>query len=281
MRAATGDTLASSGSAAGRRCGAGAPLPASGRVASGAGADAPLVPLTASPDGLRPVCSRAMTCPTVTVSPSSARISAIVPAAGAGSSMSTLSVEISTTVWPSSTTSPTFTAHSRIVPSETDSPPAGVSMSTSSPVPSPSAGASAAGRSAGSSATVGAAPLPVAISASTAPTPTVSPSAAWIFTTVPEAGAGTSASTLSVEISTSVSSASTVSPSCLCHSSTVPSVTDSPILGRVTCTVVSTAMGCSQPSAQAGVRVCRGRPLADAAPRARTPTSRRTDRPRR
>ena len=49
-----------------------------------------------------------------------------------------------------------------------------------------------------------------AISASTAPTSTVSPSAAWIFTTVPRAGAGTSASTLSVEISTSVSSASIV-----------------------------------------------------------------------
>ena len=51
----------------------------------------------------------------------------------------------------------------------------------------------------------GAAPF-VAISASTAPTWTVSPSAAWILTTVPLAGAGTSASTLSVEISTSVSS---------------------------------------------------------------------------
>jgi hypothetical protein len=39
--------------------------------------------------------------------------------------MSTLSVEISTTVWPSSTASPTLTDHSRIVPSVTDSPPAG------------------------------------------------------------------------------------------------------------------------------------------------------------
>ena len=48
---------------------------------------------------------------------------------------------------------------------------------------------------------------------------------------MPLAGAGTSASTLSVETSTTVSPSSTNSPSCLCHSSTVPSVTDSPIWG--------------------------------------------------
>src|ERR1700733_13230131 len=76
---------------------------------------------------------RAITCPTLTVSPSSARISAIVPRAGAGSSMSTLSVEISTTVSPCLTASPTLTDHSRIVPSVTDSPPVGVTMSISSP----------------------------------------------------------------------------------------------------------------------------------------------------
>ena len=57
-----------------------------------------------------------------------------------------------------------------------------------------------------------------------------------------DAGEGTSASTLSVEISTSVSSASMWSPSDLCHSRTVPSVTDSPIAGNVTCTVVETAI---------------------------------------
>jgi hypothetical protein len=38
----------------------------------------------------------------------------------------------------------------------------------------------------------------------------------------------------------------------LCHSRTVPSVTDSPICGRVTCTVVLTAMSlktdCSAPT---------------------------------
>ena len=52
-----------------------------------------------------------------------------------------------------------------------------------------------------------------------------------ILVTVPEAGAGTSASTLSVETSTIVWPSSTESPSETCHSSTVPSVTDSPISG--------------------------------------------------
>ena len=83
---------------------------------------------------------------------------------------------------------------------------------------------------------------PGAISASTLPTPTVSPSAAWILTTVPETGAGTSASTLSVEISTRVSSSETASPSCLCHSRMEPSETESPIGGMTTSTVVFTAI---------------------------------------
>ena len=48
--------------------------------------------------------------------------------------MSTLSVEISTTVSPCLTASPTLTLHSRIVPSVTDSPPVGVTMSISSPL---------------------------------------------------------------------------------------------------------------------------------------------------
>ena len=76
---------------------------------------------------------------------------------------------------------------------------------------------------------------------------TVSPSAAWIFTTVPAAGAGTSASTLSVEISTRVSSSATVSPSCLCHSRMVPSETESPIAGMATSTVVLTAIAALRP----------------------------------
>ena len=53
----------------------------------------------------------------------------------------------------------------------------------------------------------------------------------------PSAGAGTSASTLSVETSTTVSPSLTESPSATCHSSTMPSVTDSPISGIEICTV--------------------------------------------
>src|SRR5436190_17939839 len=60
----------------------------------------------------------------------------------------------------------------------------------------------------------------------------------WIAVSVPETGAGISVSTLSVEMSTSGSSFSTWSPTCFRHSSTVPSVTDSPIAGIVIWTVV-------------------------------------------
>jgi len=73
---------------------------------------------------------RAMTWPTVTVSPSSTRISLTVPLAGEGSSRSTLSVEISTIVSSALMGSPTLARHSRMVPSVTDSPAAGVTTST-------------------------------------------------------------------------------------------------------------------------------------------------------
>src|ERR1700761_9423666 len=241
IRLATGETFAPSAGAVAVGC-AEAPSAGAGGAA-GALASAPAV-------------MRAITCPTETVSPSGARISTIWPVAGAGSSMSTLSVEISTTVSPCLTESPTLTAHSRIVPSVTDSPPVGVTMSIVLPTlasvaatPSASVAApatSSSGVAGGDSADTGVASVtstapPLAeISASTAPTATVSPSAAWILTIVPEAGEGTSASTLSVEISTSVSSAATLSPSCLCHSSTVPSATESPIAGMTTSTVLVT-----------------------------------------
>ena len=88
-RAATGEMLVPSGGVAAPADEAFSPLSA------GAGVDPPD---DAAP---APVSMRAMTCPTVTVSPSAARISVIVPAPGAGSSTSTLSVEISTIVSPS------------------------------------------------------------------------------------------------------------------------------------------------------------------------------------
>ena len=115
--------------------------------------------------------------------------------------------------------------------------------------PSGSAGASASASASAGASAAGPAPLVGAISARMAPTSTVSPSAKWIFTTVPEVGAGTSASTLSVEISTRVSSSAIESPSCLCHSRMVPSETDSPIAGMATSTVVLTAMSCSDHTA--------------------------------
>src|SRR6202521_2968633 len=79
---------------------------------------------------------------------------------------------------------------------------------------------------------------PTAISASAEPTATVFPASARIFTRVPLAGAGTSASTLSVVTSTRPSPSRTWSPGCFSHLAMVPSVTDSPISGRVTCMVV-------------------------------------------
>ena len=81
-------------------------------------------------------------------------------------------------------------------------------------------------------------PPSVSISPRTVPTGTVSSASTRIRTSVPPTGAGTSASTLSVETSRSVSLGSTWSPTCLSHSSTVPSVTESPIWGMVICTVV-------------------------------------------
>ena len=62
------------------------------------------------------------TAPTATVSSGSARILVSVPAAGEGTSVSTLSVETSTIGSSASTRSPTCLRHSRTVPSVTDSP---------------------------------------------------------------------------------------------------------------------------------------------------------------
>ena len=62
------------------------------------------------------------TAPTATVESGSAAILDSVPAAGAGTSASTLSVEISTSGSSASTRSPTCFSHPRTVPSVTDSP---------------------------------------------------------------------------------------------------------------------------------------------------------------
>ena len=188
-----------------------------------------------------PEVIRAITWPTVTVSPASASTSVSVPEAGAGTSASTLSVEISTIVSSSATLSP-GTSPTRGSCPRRPTRPSGASRSRSR-CPEPASPFSGAASGSGSSAVIaGADPLVGAISASTLPTPTVSPSAAWILTTVPLTGAGTSASTLSVDISTSVSSSEISSPSCLCHSRMEPSETESPIGGMTTSTVVFTAI---------------------------------------
>ena len=146
---------------------------------------------------------RAMTWPTVTVSPSSASSSVTVPLAGAGSSTSTLSVEISTIVSSRLMNSPTFACHSRIVPSVTDSPAPGVTMSIVAPSLEGAAGAPAPERPRLARATpLPAVPLPVAAGALLAP----GTGSAWPFA----AAAGAPPFVL---ISASTSPTLTVSPS--------------------------------------------------------------------
>src|SRR5436305_7595038 len=77
--------------------------------------------LWASP-GRAPVSIRASTVPTSTVLPTSTRTSSTRPEAGDGTSVSTLSVEISTMVSSASTQSPTRFFHSTTVPSATETP---------------------------------------------------------------------------------------------------------------------------------------------------------------
>ena len=188
--------------------------------------------------------SGAMTWPTVTVSPSSARISVIVPRSGPEAPCRPCR-------WRSRRSSrrrrrcrrPSRPLEDRALGDrlaarggdDVDDLAAGLGLRRPAPRPLRC-------RSASGAAAAGAAPLVESISHSSWPTSTVSPSPARTFTTVPAVGEGTSASTLSVEISTRISSGSTGSPSFLCHSRTVPSVTDSPIAGMVTCTVVFTAI---------------------------------------
>ena len=73
---------------------------------------------------------RASTVPTSTVCPSWTRISETTPDAGDGTSVSTLSVEISSSVSSASIVSPTPFIHLVIVPSETETPICGMTTST-------------------------------------------------------------------------------------------------------------------------------------------------------
>src|SRR5918999_2534285 len=72
--------------------------------------------------------------PTATVSPSCASICCTTPAAGLGTSVSTLSVEISSSDSSAATSSPSDLSHFVIVPSETDTPICGMTTLTAVPV---------------------------------------------------------------------------------------------------------------------------------------------------
>ena len=155
----------------------------------------------------------------------------IVPLAGAGTSASTLSVETSTRVWPSSTASPSATCHSSTVPSVTDSPISGITICEARRLggsPAETLASSLVGGRRRSrvgflvgGACLGLAPRPasafrrgaVAVRRSHAAVAGLelgergadldsSSTSARILVIVPSAGAGTSASTLSVETST-------------------------------------------------------------------------------
>ena len=76
----------------------------------------------------------ASSVPTSTVSPSATRISATIPSPGLGTSVSTLSVEISSRASSAATASPSALSHFVIVPSETDTPIWGMTTSTAVPV---------------------------------------------------------------------------------------------------------------------------------------------------
>src|SRR5205823_11374373 len=97
-----------------------------GASSCGAGAPAPSPPMTAS------------FVPTSTVCPSCTRISVSTPLPGAGTSVSTLSVEISSSGSSASTCSPCCLSHFVIVPSETETPICGITTSTAVSVAMPS-----------------------------------------------------------------------------------------------------------------------------------------------
>ena len=179
-------------------------------------------------------------------------ISARTPLAGAGTSASTLSVEISKRGSSLSTVSPACLNHRVRVPSAIDSPICGIGTSVREPLAAGVAvgagsleatgSATGAGSAAGcggvasatgaaSAAGAAAAPSPLPRMATTVFTSTVAPSSTMIFSRTPSAGAGTSASTLSVEISKRGSSRWMTSPGCLNQRVSVPSAIDSPIWG--------------------------------------------------
>ena len=188
-----------------------------------------------------------------------------VPETGDGISVSTLSVDTSSSASSALIESPTFFSQRVTVPSVTDSPSAGIetivdpellgvafTAATGATGGGVGAGVATTGAGVGAGvgvgvgAGVGAAATgaaltaaPSLIIANSAPTGTVESIATTIFCRTPATGDGISVSTLSVETSNSGSSTATTSPSFFSHLVTVPSVTDSPRAGMVTENVIT------------------------------------------
>ncbi|EUA10795.1 hypothetical protein I546_3665 [Mycobacterium kansasii 732] len=219
---------------------------------------------------------RANSPPTWTTSSSSAVMLTRTPATGDGISVSTLSVETSTSGSSTPTESPIFFSQRVTVPSVTDSPSSGIKTGVVSPAEADGWAGSDTARGSGSVSGAGwacgagsALPEPEAsgsgwagfwspplsdvspMMASSPPTSTVSSSWAMILVSTPAAGEGISVSTLSVDTSTRGSSISTVSPSCLSQRVTVPSVTLSPSAGIWTEKAISVDSSIGRRSAQA------------------------------
>ena len=167
--------------------------------------------------------------PTATVESTGTSIESKTPDAGDGISVSTLSVETSSSASSTLTVSPTFFSQRVTVPSVTDSPRAGITTGVAFPddvvVCGALTGAAATGAGVGVGVGVGAgvgagvetcgaagvagADAPSAIRASSAPTGATLSTATRIFCRTPAAGDGISVSTLSVETSSNGSSSAT------------------------------------------------------------------------
>ena len=104
---------------------------------TGTGSEAEAAGSAAGPVDSSGEPTRARTWPTSTTSPSSDRISVTTPAVGEGTSVSTLSVEISKRISSASTGSPTCLNQRMIVPSVTVSPNWGMVTSTADPASDP------------------------------------------------------------------------------------------------------------------------------------------------
>ena len=160
-----------------------------------------------------------------------------MPATGDGISVSTLSVETSSSASSAATESPMAFNQRVTVPSVTLSPSAGSTTGVIRPTLAGADGADSSvtgatdGTSTGAGVAAGAEAPASEMTASAPPTRTTASSPAMISVSTPLTGEGISVSTLSVDTSSNGSSAVTVSPTAFSQRVTVPSVTLSPSWG--------------------------------------------------